>query len=201
MPKAPGSVVRRTAQAANESVGLSGDAIDPIVSGRQIAPGQLRVLAVDPGDKHVGMAMGLAFARDTAVRDDLASTLEIGHIDGLNTIDTVVNAGWVDRLVIEGWRVYPDKAQELVGSECLTAQFIGAVRHIVRKYNRWSQQVEDRVAVELVEQSASVQQVARRNLQRLGVARVSLPSEPHALSAELHWHYNVLGQRGLLGDA
>lgn len=204
MPKAAAAVVPAIARAAGETLGLTEDTITSVYTGRTIAPGQLRVLAVDPGDKHVGMAVGLAFARpdpDTGgvvAEDELVVAFEVGHIDGLFAIDTAVNAGWVDILVIEDWRLYRDKMEEQVGSRCETARFLGGVEHLVRKYNRFAESTGDPNRVELIEQPASVQAPAKEKLREYRMGRTSKPDQGHALSAELHFWHLIFSRRGLI---
>jgi RNase H-fold protein (predicted Holliday junction resolvase) len=210
MPKTAGKVIQQTAQATGTPQGLNHgpDPTNPLnLAGTPLAPGQLRVLAVDPGDSNVGMAVGVAFAHndpDTGRvpeggADELIVTHETGRIDGIMAVDVAVNAGWVDILVVEDWHLYPDKVQELIGSPCNTARMIGALEHLTRKYNRWAATVEGRRSVEVVLQPASVQAVAKSALQRLGVGRTSAKTEVHALSAELHFWNLVLSRRELLG--
>jgi hypothetical protein len=203
VPKTAAAAVPAFAQAAGQVLGLTNETINSVMSGHQRAPGQLGVLAIDPGDKHVGVALGLAFAQPhpetgaVVAEDELFVCWQMDPVPALNAIDTAVNAGWVDILVIEDWRVYPDKATELVGSRCETARFLGAVEHLVRKYNRMGTAVEGHQC-ELVEQPAIVQAQAKAKLREYKMDRTSKPNEPHALSAELHFWFLIFNRRRLI---
>jgi hypothetical protein len=200
MPKTAAAAVPALAGGAGEKLGRSLDPIEAITHQRVRAPGQLGVLAVDPGDKHVGLAVGLAFATpdpktgDMVAQDELEHAFEVGHRPGIRAIDVAVNAGWVDILVVEDWVIYKDKAAELVGSRCGTARMLGAIEHIVDKYNQFPGVSK----VELVEQPATAQQDAMAKLQQFKMDRTSTPGQRHALSAELHWWFCVFNRRGLL---
>jgi hypothetical protein len=204
MPKAAAAAVPAIARAAGQTLGLTEETIKNVYSDRAIAPGQLRILTVDPGDKHVGMAVGLAFAQPhpetgaVVAEDELVVAFEVGHIDGIFAIDTAVNAGWVDLLVVEDWKLYKDKLEEQVGSRCETARMLGAIEHIVRKYNRFAETTGDPNRVELVQQPASVQKVAKDKLREYRMDRTSKPDDRHALSAECHFWFLVFNRRGLI---
>jgi hypothetical protein len=194
------------AEATGTSLGVSVDPISPLLQQVRRHPGHKGVLAIDPGTVHVGMAAGRALApfEDGKVPDggddELDIAFEIGYVDGLFVVDTTLSAGWVDLLVIEDWRLYEDKIQSLIGSKCETARFIGAVEHLVRKHNRWANEVGGGV-VELYEQPAHLQDTTKSYLRKFGIDRTSAPGQGHALSAELHWWYCILQQRGLLENA
>lgn len=208
MPKAATNATAGVAAAVGIEQARSADPIQAISTQIRRYPGQRGVLAIDPGDKHIGMAAGRAFAplRDGKVpdgaEDELDVAFELGYVDALFTLNTAIDAGWVDLLVVERFTLYEEAAPALVGSDLLTSQFIGAATWMVRRYNRWLTEVDTgREPVELYLQPASLQETTKSVLRNYQIGRTSKPGQGHALSAELHWWYCVLQQRGLLGDA
>lgn len=88
----------------------------------------MRVLALDPGSR-VGWA-----AADvdpvTGEWDNLTHGItELWPMS--DKVDEV--AGNYDLIVIEDWRLYPDKAKTMVGSSFPSVQFIGAVKGSARR--------------------------------------------------------------------
>lgn len=177
-------------------------------------PGQRGVLAIDPGDRHIGLASGVAFASvDPATgatadgaEDDLRSAFQMAYEPALWAVDAAINSGWVDVLIVEDWRIYEDEAPKLVGSTCDTARMIGAFTWMVRKHNRWAREVQqvDDGGPGLIEfhlQPAHLQDTTRSYLRKYGIDRTSNRGEDHALSAELHWWFCVMQMRGLLEGA
>ena len=98
-------------------------------------------------------------------------------------------------MVYEGWQIYPDKAATLIGSECETAQFIGALKWIVFGFNGHSVRFPDHGPdglVQIVQQPASIQIPTRGLLKQAGKKSMAkrIQAGEHAMSAELHgWCY------------
>ena len=201
MPRNSASAVKALATASTNAVTLSDQPIQPL---RNVArhEGQRGILAIDPGDVHIGLACGVALRDGDPGSDELVYAFEMGHTPALFAIHTAIQAGWIDLLIVEEWRLYPDKAMQQVGSEMLTAQMIGAIRWMVAHKHRWQSEVESATQAELkpqlVMQPASIQNTTKAYLRKLGIERTSVKGADHALSAELHWWKYVLGHRGLL---
>jgi len=167
--------------------------------------GQRGIIAIDPGDVHIGIASGVGLAPYVdgkpveGADDELRGAWEMAYVPALHVLSNAIRAGWVEYVVIEDWTLYKDQLPTLVGSHCETARFIGAVEWMVRAHNRWAATVEDRAGIELYEQPAHLQEPTKSFLREFGIERTSRPGNPHALSAELHWWYFLLQRRGLLG--
>ena len=148
-----------------------------------------KLLAVDPGDVHVGMAEFIE--HDDSWECDRAYELE--HEEAADVISQFVVGGKLDVLVVERFALYADKAKAQIGSEMLTAQLIGVIKYIHRLYERNRQKAQTYVAetgVQVVEcklvfQPASIQKPTRAILRAKGVPSES-KGNTHALSAELH---------------
>lgn len=80
----------------------------------------MNVLAIDPGDAHIGMAEFEEGRCVQAWEEDPAS--------GLRHVQNVMLSGWLDALVVEAFVLYPWKAREQAFSQLLTSQYIGALK-------------------------------------------------------------------------
>lgn len=131
----------------------------------------MRVIAVDPGDKHVGVASW----SDTGDRE--ARTLSADEaVDHVRRLLEVGDEGEVV-LVIEEFRLYPGKDKPQAYSQMETSEMIGALKYIARE-----------LGVEVVEQGAYIKNPTRRQLQARGIVQVG--DTVHAKDAELHLiHY------------
>lgn len=98
------------------------------------APHVETLLAIDPGDVHVGMAL---FTKDRTDQDTgygpwrCRTAYERGWADGLDEVAMLMIDGLLDHLVVERFQLYPDLAQEQAGSDMLTSQWIGAATWLV----------------------------------------------------------------------
>lgn len=94
------------------------------------------LIAIDPGDQHVGVAFfaqaspGLWYCQDAQQIDDpdgfedaLASTL-------------LEDPGYGVALIYERYRLYEDKARQQKGSEFRTSQMIGVIQFLARQRNQ-----------------------------------------------------------------
>lgn len=92
------------------------------------------LLAIDPGDVHVGMAL---FTKDRTDQDTgyaqwrCRTAYERGWTDGLDEVAMLMIDGLLDHLVVERFQLYPDKSDEQAGSDMLTSQWIGAATWLV----------------------------------------------------------------------
>ena len=146
----------------------------------------VKILAIDPGDEHVGMAefvdrmddpdsgkMGWECTDATeATRKGFFERLDVLHARGLGTYDAII---------IERFTLYPDVALSLTGQEMLTSEMVGAVEMLCRLHD-----------VPFIKQPASWQQPTRGMLKHLKLKSTAkrMKAGPHAFSAELHgWAY------------
>lgn len=100
------------------------------------------LIAVDPGDVHVGVAFftteainpwhQLPVDRAEWRCSDAQEWTPDEFADGLAEL---MLEGGLDTLVIEKFRLYADKAKEQTGSEFPTAQLIGVLKYLVRINN------------------------------------------------------------------
>lgn len=127
-----------------------------------------RTLAIDPGE-----TCGYAVVHEPG-------HIYAGSYPMLEFLSWVDNALWahnLDRIVIEEYRIYPDKALAHSGKTVPTAECIGAVKWIARRYG-----------VPVIEQQASIKQPTAGMLRHRGYQYHG--KNRHAKDAELHlWHY------------
>lgn len=83
----------------------------------------LNMVSIDPGDLHVGFV-----SWDQGVPDHLE---EMSPPQLLKVMEKMVQTSWLDLVVIEDWRLYPNKTQEMIGSDFPTCQLIGALKYIL----------------------------------------------------------------------
>lgn len=140
------------------------------------------VLAIDPGDEHVGWALGLrivgtewAVKAGTWARSDAVS-----NVSKLIWTDP---AAAVDELVLEKFQLYPGTAPKLAYSPMQTSELIGKLTLIA--------ELPD-VPVPVVMQSAMIKKPIARQLAARKIKRVGVGS--HARDAELHLYYRILRQ-------
>ena len=155
----------------------------------------LRLVAVDPGGEHVGVAV---FGKST--RKGNWVSLWAGEMkpeefeDWLS--EHMVHSG-IDVLVVESWRLQADKAMEQTGSEMETSQLIGSIKYIHRHMKntkvRWPAP-----EVELHMQSPSIKKPTQSMLKNRKIASIAkrLKAGGHALDAELHGYYHIVHTRG-----
>lgn len=94
------------------------------------------LVAIDPGDEHVGVA----FFKETDDGWYCMDAVELGYwefIDGFESL--IFDRDPVDTpptVVVESFRLYGDKAKLQTGSEFETSQMIGIIKYIIRVNNR-----------------------------------------------------------------
>jgi hypothetical protein len=130
------------------------------------------VIAVDPGDVHVGVAIW---------RTGKVEAREVGAVIAVTALNRLMlasrNEGEV-RLVIEDFRLYPGSAPSLSWSPMKTAEMIGALK--------W---VAEQQGVIVTMQGADIKNPTKRQLKARGIRSTTGVSN-HANDALLHlWHY------------
>jgi hypothetical protein len=143
------------------------------------------LIAIDPGETHCGVAL-FTISMNEQGEPECDCTLTTEHTpEGLFDHLKVWGAmrgnakGTFDVMVVESFRLYPEKMSSLAYSELRTVEVIGALRERCRQES-----------VAFVTQPASVKKATEGQLRARGIALKSRGSGGHAKDAELHgWHY------------
>lgn len=141
-----------------------------------------RVLAIDPGDVHVGMAY---------FEDPLClEAWEYGPDEALDYVRGVLENQFIDVLVVEEFRLYPWRAQAQAFSQMLTCEMIGALKLAHRLWG-----ATNGVGLEI--QSAQIKEPTTNILRARGVKSVAKSAHAglHAFDAECHGHYYLEHQK------
>lgn len=164
------------------------------------SPGRLRLvggqhlLAIDPGDKHVGVA---AFVEESDGTPVCAWATEYTPDEAANLVAGMLFRGELRYLVVERFALYADKAMAQVGSEMQTSELIGVFKYLVRVHNEsatgdggardpWLQPPCD-----LFIQGADIKKGIRAQIEARGISRIT-PKETHHGDAEEHGWYRIL---------
>jgi hypothetical protein len=126
------------------------------------------ILAVDPGDKHVGVATW---------RNGVVSADEVDAEFWLKQFISIINT--LELVIIESFVLYPGKASAQSWSQMKTSEMIGAMKWIAFQ-----------AAVPVVMQGANIKKPTRAQCKarRIDVSN----SSNHAQDAILHLHYYLL---------
>lgn len=156
------------------------------------------VVAIDPGDRHVGVAL-FCKVDDVWCCEDAYQTEPAVFLRWLSSVLSSDSTRSL-AVVYEQFRLYADAALSLTGSTFETAQMIGVIRFLVETHN------EGRgfgASVLLVEQRADVKKPTAGVLRALGLslrARAAKRKHPgwgdHAVDAELHGAFFILRTLG-----
>lgn len=166
------------------------------------------ILAVDPGDEHVGVAYGCRYLVDRSDEDRdepplsgwytkapgwrVVDTAEMTPYDFAVWYEEQLWNGRLDIVTVEKWSLYETMARKLIGSEMMTSQLIGFLRIETRMFNEAAgvrRPWHAHSAVQWEQNPASIQQPTKAVLKRLGIRPVSPANPDHQRSAELHlWH-------------
>lgn len=90
---------------------------------------ELGLIAVDPGEKHVGIAR---FSQLNGEPYSLNEAFTTAPQRAIDLLWLLMERGAFQHVVVEEWRVYPGHS---VWSTCETAEVIGALRHKARWCN------------------------------------------------------------------
>jgi hypothetical protein len=134
----------------------------------------MKLLAVDPGGKHVGLAL---FTDETCIK-----AWEETPADAIIFIREEVAE--LDVLVIEEFRLYPWMLDNQAWSDLPTCQLIGVLKYL--------HAVHGDASVKLVMQAATIKKPTARILRARRIVSQAKRSRAggHAYDAELHgWHY------------
>lgn len=146
---------------------------------------EAEIIAIDPGDPHVGMA---SFKRTKSGQWVCHGADESTPYQGVAHL--VKCLPYLSAVVVEEWQLYPDMVKTLTGSKCETARTIGMLQWVVHEYNPPG----NPDLVPLVFQPAQIQNPTKGLLRSVGIKSTAKRrgAGPHALSAELHgWHFLI----------
>jgi hypothetical protein len=149
------------------------------------------VIAIDPGDTHVGVSIG--HCSEISGGSYLVMSLEMEYIATLEFVQQMIDLGWVQVLVIEDFKLHRDKAMAQVGSRMMTSRMIGAL-HLM--WHQTEQRFPGKLEITMYE--ADTKKTMRGLLKALGIPPVPSGNSIHARDSQLHfWHY-CLVQEGAL---
>jgi hypothetical protein len=135
------------------------------------------VIAIDPGDVHCGMALGIV---STNGQFSCVRAWEATPDECADEVAGWLLAGELAAVVVERFSLYADKAATQVGSTMPTAELIGILKYLVRVAGNAS----------LVLQGADIKKSMRSQLKARGIKL--LPAEAdHARDAQLHLWYHA----------
>lgn len=152
------------------------------------------VLAVDPGEEHVGLAVGVGdAAADFGWR--VTDVAELTPWEFVQFFRDVI--GHLDIVTCEKFTLYPHLAKEQIGSEMPTSKLIGWIEFTVRMWNEIY--VEDPAgrayrypSVAYTSYPANIHAGTSSVMKKRGIPFVSPLSPDHARSAELHWWHCLI---------
>lgn len=184
----------------------------------RVCDDDVQILGVDPGGRHVGVALGHRKLYDAAGLAEFCALCASGEHEKQQhrRPDWQVSApGWevyavaemkpddfaewlfprlghFDIITCEKFILRADKLKEQVGSEMETSQLIGFLRHTVRIWNSrpYAERPEERKADIVFESNTvHIHKGTMAVLRHAGIELVSPATPDHARSAELHlWH-------------
>jgi hypothetical protein len=105
---------------------------------RKFSPDRLRIpagrglLAIDPGDVHVGVAM---FAEDQNGFPYCEWATEYGHDEGTDFVARQLASYTLCGIALERFNLYQDQKDKQVGSDFPTCEQIGVIKYMVRVNN------------------------------------------------------------------
>lgn len=137
----------------------------------------LNFVSIDPGDIHVGFV-----SWDQSLPDHLE---EFSPQKCLKVIQRMAKTNWLDLVVIEDWRLYPEMAQKMIGSDFPSCQLIGALKYIL-----------DGADIPYHLQPAQVKYPTMGILKNSRFRLISKRTgcSQHVQDAELHgWHFLIRG--------
>lgn len=142
------------------------------------------MLAIDPGEKHCG----LAYFEDDATDWHVVTAYELPPEACFAEV-----AGFIrdelDVLIVEAFRLYPWKSEAQSFSQLRTVEVIGVLRYL------HARALENGADVEWVEQGADIKKPAAAICNAKGIT--ALPkSNRHVKDAQLHGWYWILRKEG-----
>lgn len=155
------------------------DHLSPKVRGALDEMKPRAIVAVDPGDKHVG----IAWWYDSDDTHDKWYAIEEDAKDAVASVEArcvlLQNMGYRVVLVVEEFRLYAHRSRAQSWKTMDTAEMIGALKYVAQG-----------LGIEVVEQQAQIKVAMRAQLPARGIRQVG--SGPHARDAELHLLYKKI---------
>lgn len=148
------------------------------------------VLAVDPGEHHVGVVLG--YRANNAFGWEITSFAEMQPWEFIVFFKD--NLPYFDWITCEKFTLYPSLAREQTGSEMPTSKLIGFIEFTIRMWNECfvpskGGQAHGLTSVEYSSHPAAIQQGTAAVMKHKGIPHVTPKTPDHARSAELHfWH-------------
>ena len=145
------------------------------------------LLAVDPGDVHVGVSWFDYLGEDTWA---CVFVTEMTPDEFEDYLGPALRSGLFRYFVLESFALYGDKALEQTGSQFLTSQLIGVCKYVVKEVNREAHLNPDlEREVELVLQQPSIKKavfaICARQGYKFTADRLKVPGQ-HVKDAEVH---------------
>lgn len=165
----------------------------------------LSVLAIDPGEKHVGLAVGCRYFSEGPGTDPQGMDEWVLNTPGWRVYDVAEltppefvrwfrkSIDHFDIVTCEKFTLYPHLAKEQVGSEMPTSKLIGWIEFTIEIWNEMVYTVENpahgRREIQYTSYPANIHAGTTSIMKKKGIPFVSPLSPDHARSAELHfWH-------------
>lgn len=104
--------------------------------------GLTKMLAIDPGDRHVGLAFfQVKRGWESEVYDwTCTDTMEVTPRELEDSLLETLTDGELDIVVFERFLLDPTKLESQINSEMETSQLIGIIKYVVRMHNQHAQQ-------------------------------------------------------------
>lgn len=154
------------------------------------------MVAVDPGEVHVGVAV---FGKNLKGWESLW-VCEMTPIEFEDWYSAHCIHGEIDITVVEEWRLFPETSGTQHGSDMPTSQLIGAIKYIFRNTLHIPSRDFGRESTpELIFQSTKIKKPVRAMLKArkvVSVAKVMKVTGDHVLDAELHGYHHIIKTLG-----
>lgn len=147
----------------------------------------MRILAIDPGEKHCG----LAYFEDTDSEWHVVSSWEEEPDECVMTAYRLMTEEGLNVLVVEEFRLYPWKSEQQGFSQIKTVEVIGVLRYL---HMRAAALLEGHGALPVTEwreQGASIKKPTAAICNAKGI-KTTPKSNRHMKDAQLHGWYYIL---------
>jgi hypothetical protein len=157
--------------------------------GRCYDLGTKLMVAIDPGDVHVGFAV---FAQD-GEHPACAYAMEVTPDEATRRVHGMLARNELAVVCYERFALYADKAMSQVGSEMLTPEMIGVIKYLVAVHNEHADGVEKSAwapdRIELWSEGAHVKKAIRAQLKARGIDRVGTVGSHSGDAEEQGWYW------------
>lgn len=157
--------------------------------------GAKALVAIDPGDAHVGFAV---FVMDGA-HPACAAAVELTPDEAADRLAGMIARNELHAVAVEKFTLYAEKALAQVGSEMQTPELIGVIKYLVRTHNEYVRGVPGpwpgETEIALWSEGAHVKKAIRAQLKARGIERVGTVGS-HAGDAEEQGWYHLYRKAG-----